>query len=93
MSIPTGMTPYYQDEHVILFHGDCREVLANMADQSVDAVITDPPYNIGKADWVDEGDDRDELDPDQERDRREAEAVEDEADRAYEAWLDRRWTS
>ena len=44
MSIPTGPTPYYQDEFVTLFHGDCREVLAGMADQSVDAVITDPPY-------------------------------------------------
>lgn len=45
------MTPYYRDEHVTLYHGDCRDVLAGMADQSVDAVITDPPYNIGKADW------------------------------------------
>ena len=38
------MTVYYQDEHVTLYHGDCREVLAGMTDQSVDAVITDPPY-------------------------------------------------
>lgn len=37
--------PYYQDEHVTLYHGDCREVLAVMPDQSVDAVITDPPYS------------------------------------------------
>jgi len=42
---------YYQDEHVTLYHGDCREVLGGMAVQSVNAVITDPPYNIGKADW------------------------------------------
>ena len=38
------MTIYYQDEHVTLYHGDCREVMAGMADQSVKAVITDPPY-------------------------------------------------
>lgn len=44
MSIPNGPDPYYQDENVTLYHGDCREVLAGMADQSVDAVITDPPY-------------------------------------------------
>ena len=45
------MSLYYQDEHVTLYHGDCREVLGGMAVQSVNAVITDPPYNIGKADW------------------------------------------
>lgn len=44
-------------------------------------------------DWVDEDDQPDERDPDLERDRLEAEAVEDDADRAYEAWLDRRWES
>lgn len=38
------MSVYYQDEHVTLYHGDAREVMANMADQSVAAVITDPPY-------------------------------------------------
>lgn len=37
--------PYYQDEHVTLYHGDCRDVLAAMADRSVDCVITDPPYD------------------------------------------------
>ncbi|MDF2915959.1 MAG: 66, gp66 [Microbacterium sp.] len=37
--------PYYTDEHVTLYHGDCREVLAGMADRSVAAVITDPPYS------------------------------------------------
>ena len=37
-------TPYYQDEFVTLYHGDCREVLASLADESVAAVITDPPY-------------------------------------------------
>ena len=37
-------TPYYQDESVTLYHGDCREVLAWLADESVAAVITDPPY-------------------------------------------------
>ncbi|EIV32471.1 DNA-methyltransferase [Mycobacteroides abscessus] len=63
------ITPYYQDEQVTLHHGDCLDVLraddygydwnlgyrsARMfPDNSVDAVITDPPYGIafmGK-DW------------------------------------------
>jgi len=36
---------------VDLYLGDCLEVMKSMPDKSVDAVITDPPYNIGKADW------------------------------------------
>ena len=42
-------TPYYQDEHVTLWHGDCLEVLPHVG--QVDAVVTDPPYNLGKASW------------------------------------------
>ncbi len=38
------MKPYYADESVTLYHGDCREILASMASESVAAVITDPPY-------------------------------------------------
>lgn len=36
--------PYYRDEQVTLYCGDCREVMAGMEAESVDAVITDPPY-------------------------------------------------
>lgn len=35
-------TPYFQDESVTLYLGDCREVLPTLAE--VDHVITDPPY-------------------------------------------------
>ena len=38
--------PYYQDEYVTLHHGDCRDVLATLPDASVDAVVTDPPYEL-----------------------------------------------
>jgi site-specific DNA-methyltransferase (adenine-specific) len=41
------MDPYYQDERVQLFHGDCVELMADLPDQSVDAVLTDPPYSSG----------------------------------------------
>lgn len=36
--------PYYQDEQVQLWHGDCLDILRTLPDASVDAVITDPPY-------------------------------------------------
>lgn len=38
------MKPYYADESVTLYHGDCRDMLASLGDQSVDCIITDPPY-------------------------------------------------
>jgi DNA modification methylase len=30
-----------------LHHGDCLEVLASMPENSIDAVVTDPPYELG----------------------------------------------
>lgn len=30
-----------------LFNGDCTAIMQNFADQSVDCIITDPPYNLG----------------------------------------------
>ena len=33
---------------VVLFDGDCSELLKNIPSSSVDLVITSPPYNIGK---------------------------------------------
>jgi DNA modification methylase len=39
--------PYYADESVTLWHGDCIEILATTPDKSVDLILTDPPYNYG----------------------------------------------
>jgi len=39
--------PYYEDDHVTLYHGDCRKIMPQLA-ESFDIVITDPPYNVGK---------------------------------------------
>ena len=43
------MKPYYQDEWVTIYHGDCREILPQLP--KVDLVLTDPPYGITKAEW------------------------------------------
>jgi len=43
------LKPYYQDEWVTIYHGDCREILPTL--EKVDLVLTDPPYGMGKAEW------------------------------------------
>ena len=40
------MSVYYEDDRVTLLHGDCLDVLRSLPDASVDAVCTDPPYNL-----------------------------------------------
>lgn len=54
------MTPYYEQDNITLFHGDCREVLRQLPDESVDCCVTSPPYfglrDYGTAKW-DGGDD------------------------------------
>lgn len=41
------IAPYYADEHVTLYLGDCLDVIPTLAPRSVDAVLTDPPYSSG----------------------------------------------
>jgi site-specific DNA-methyltransferase (adenine-specific) len=40
------MTPYYDREGITLHLGDCREGMAELAENSVDAIVTDPPYGL-----------------------------------------------
>lgn len=40
------MDAYYTDDHVTIYHGDCREILPTLAAEEVSAVITDPPYGL-----------------------------------------------
>jgi DNA modification methylase len=37
------VTPYYEQDGITIYHGDCREVLPTLA--QVDHVISDPPYD------------------------------------------------
>jgi DNA modification methylase len=41
------LKPYYQDDSVTLYLGDCRNILPRL--EKVDLVLTDPPYGIGEA--------------------------------------------
>ena len=45
--IPFTSMPYYDQDGMTIFHGDCREVLPQLASESVDFVLTDPPYLVG----------------------------------------------
>jgi DNA modification methylase len=38
------MTPYYADDWLTVMLGDCREVMASMEPESVNCVVTSPPY-------------------------------------------------
>ena len=40
----------YQNANVTLYEGDCREVMAELPDESVDLLWTDPPYGHGNHD-------------------------------------------
>ncbi len=47
------MTPYYEDDAVTIYHGDCRDVLPQLG--GVGLVVTDPPYVFGLASTDSEG--------------------------------------
>jgi DNA modification methylase len=38
--------PYYEHAGVTLYHGDCLQVLRTLPAESVDAVVSDPPYGL-----------------------------------------------
>jgi DNA modification methylase len=39
--------PYYEDDWITLYNGDCREVLPLLDVRQGAAIITDPPYGVG----------------------------------------------
>jgi DNA modification methylase len=36
--------PYYEQDGITIYHGDCREILGRV---SADVMVTDPPYGVG----------------------------------------------
>jgi DNA modification methylase len=41
------MDPVIEIGGARVFHGDCREVLKAVPDNSIDSIVTDPPYELG----------------------------------------------
>lgn len=41
------MRPYYEQDGIMIYHGDCREVL-DVSAQGAWSVVTDPPYGTGQ---------------------------------------------
>jgi len=40
------MKPYYEEDNIQIYCGDCLSILPSFAEKSVDLVLTDPPYGI-----------------------------------------------
>jgi DNA modification methylase len=40
------LTPYYSHAGIALYHADCRDVLPTLTRDSVDLLLTDPPYGV-----------------------------------------------
>ena len=47
------MRPYYEQDGITIYHGDCRDILAELS--GVRLVVTDPPYVFGLASTGQEG--------------------------------------
>jgi len=41
------LTPYYEQDGIAIYHGDCREILDTRTQFAL-AVVTDPPYGTGQ---------------------------------------------
>lgn len=42
------IVPFFENDQGKLFNEDCLKVLRNLADNSVDLIFADPPFNLGK---------------------------------------------
>lgn len=38
--------PYFKSKNIIIYHGDCLDILPELPDEFFDSVITDPPYGL-----------------------------------------------
>lgn len=42
-----SLKPYYEQDGITIFHGDCREIIPLIGPGVVDSIVTDPPYSSG----------------------------------------------
>lgn len=50
------MKPYYEESGIVIYHGDCRDVLPSLP--KVDLVLADPPFGIGFSEYKSHDDNR-----------------------------------
>ena len=43
--------PYYYEDGIAIYNGDCLEIMPRFADWRFDLVLTDPPYGITACEW------------------------------------------
>ena len=46
MPLATGINRHYEGDGVAIYHGDCLRILPALPAESVDFVLTDPPYLV-----------------------------------------------
>ena len=47
ISLPSvSLRPYHESDNLILYHGDCLDVLSRRKPESIDMIFADPPYNL-----------------------------------------------
>jgi DNA modification methylase len=53
--VAKGIKAYYKDDAVFIINADCRDVLPLLSNNSIDLVLTDPPYGISlNLEWLSE---------------------------------------
>jgi site-specific DNA-methyltransferase (adenine-specific) len=43
---PALPAPFYRDAGIVIYHGDCRDILPSLPSESVDFTCTDAPYGV-----------------------------------------------
>jgi len=43
---PIKEKPYFSEGNFVLYHADCRKILEELPENSVDMIFADPPYNL-----------------------------------------------
>ena len=49
--VMTVFSPYYQDDRVTIYLGDCLEIMPTLPDKSVDMILCDLPYGTTACKW------------------------------------------